>query len=77
MRVGRSRLPPGGEQVAGDLAEEPVVGGDGVAEADLDPSEVAGQRRESHLVDEVAGQGCLASASLGAPWPQPCTSTAG
>ena len=57
--------------MAGGLAEEAVVGGDGVAEANLDSSEVDRQRCESHLVQEVAGQCCLASASLGAPVWQP------
>ena len=40
-------LAAGREQVAGDLAEEPVVGRHGVAQPRLDPVEVAGQRRES------------------------------
>jgi hypothetical protein len=53
--------------VAGGLAEETVVGGDGVAEPNLDSSEVEGQRCESHLIEEVAGQCCLASASASGP----------
>ena len=36
--VGRRRLPPACEQVAGGLAQEPVVGGHGVAQAGLDRS---------------------------------------
>ena len=55
------------QEMAGGLAQEPVVGGDGVAEPNLDSSEVDGQRRESHLVEEVAGQGCLTSAEVGGP----------
>ena len=83
-RVGRAQderraqpLAAGREQVAGGLAEESVVGGHGVAQPDLDAFEVSGERCESHLVEEVAGHSGLASASLGASWPQPVTVTAG
>ncbi len=63
---GTEPLAAGGQQVAGRLAEEPVVGRDRGAQADLDTVEVGGERCESHLVEEVVGHGCLASASVGA-----------
>ena len=59
-------FPAGLEQMAGRLTQKSVVGGHSVAQADLDPFQVLGQRCESHLVEEVVGHGGLASASRGA-----------
>ena len=70
-------LAAGREQVARGLTEESVVGGHGVTQSGFDPLEVLGERCESHLFEEVAGHGGLASASLGAPGPQPSRSSAG
>ena len=46
VRVGRRRLPPGCEQVAGDVAEEPVVGPDRRARSAPRPGAGLRQRRE-------------------------------
>jgi hypothetical protein len=56
-RAQRERRPQplaaGAEQMARDLGQEPVVGMHGVAQTVLDPGEIAGERRQSHVVDEA------------------------
>ena len=41
-----------GQQVPGDVAEEPVVGADGVVQALFDPHQVGGEGREPDVVDQ-------------------------
>jgi hypothetical protein len=42
--------------VARHVAQEPVLGTDGVVQAVLDPDQVAGQGRKVHVVDERHGR---------------------